>query len=203
MDKAYIKITSANGVPSLSFSISNKEKIMKMISGIIIGALLFVANVSLGEAAPKTDRMTIPFSISKTGHMLVTVTINDKKARFVVDTAAGASVIHTKQIKFLGLKTTKGNAKVRGLGTSTHTMENVNIPIMTIGKTQYRNPFFVALDLSHVEIAGDKDGFHGLIGSPFLQKYAAIINYEERTISLKYPEQKDSKTNKAIKSNKE
>jgi hypothetical protein len=171
---------------------------MKMISGIIVSAFIFAASASSGEADPKTDRVIIPFSFSRTGHILVAVTINDKKARFIVDTAAGASVIHTKQIESLGLKTSRGNEKVHGVGTSSHTMKNISVPIMTIGETQYRNPFFIAVDLSHVEGAGGKDGLQGLIGTTFLMKHAAIINYEKRTISLKYPEQKNSKANHPI-----
>ncbi|OVE81883.1 hypothetical protein BVY04_02230 [bacterium M21] len=176
---------------------------MKMTLGVIVATtLLFSATLNSKEAVVKTDRETIPFTMSKSGHILITVKINNRDAHLVVDTAAGTSVIHTKQTKSLKLKTSKGNSVARGLGTSSHVIKNVGVPVMTIGTVQYHNPYFIALNLSHVEAAGGKKGFHGLLGSPFLQKYAAIINYEKKTISLKRPEQKNNKAYKAIDSDK-
>ena len=72
-------------------------------------------------------------------------------------------------------------------------MEKVYIPAMSIRKERYLNSFFVVMDLSHVEQASD-NGFHGLLGSSFLQKYGAIIDYEQKTISLNLPN--NSKVNK-------
>jgi len=170
-----------------------------MRSYIAVFAVLAIFATVLGAetAVPKTDRIAVPFVITRTGHILVTVKINDKDANFVVDTAAGVSVIHTKQIKTLDLKASKGNAQVTGLGTASYVMKNVNVPTMTIGGIEYQKPFFVALDLSHVELATGNKDLHGLLGSTFLQKYAAIINYEAKTISLKHPLQtNNSKANK-------
>ena len=78
--------------------------------------------------------------------------------------------LNTEQIEALGLKAGKTNITVNGLGTSSYATESVSVPIMTIGKVGYHNPRFIALDLSHVERAGGKDGLHGLIGSTFLRK---------------------------------
>jgi len=167
---------------------------MRRLLGILICILLLAACVSSGNTASKTGRITVPFTISKTGHILIKANINNKDVYLVVDTAAGASVIHKKQVDYLNLKASKSTGSVaRGLGTSSYVMEKVYIPVMSIRKERYLNPFFIVLDLSHVEQASDK-GFHGLLGSPFLQKYGAIIDYEQKIISLNF--QNKSKVNK-------
>jgi hypothetical protein len=172
---------------------------MRVIMVVFICVMLLCTSERAEDTSSKTHRTTIPFLISKTGHIIVKVKINNKDACLVIDTAAGASVIHTKQIKYLGLKAIKGNVQVKGLGTSSHAMKRLKVSEMTIGKKKYLMSSFIALDLSHVEQAGGDKGFHGLLGSPFLQKYGAIINYEEKTLSLKCPQQ--THNNKANKTN--
>lgn len=163
---------------------------------VILICLLFLGTIAVeDETAPKTNRIIVPFVISNTGHIVMKAKINNKDACFVVDTAAGASVIHKKQVEYLGLKSGESLGEAQGLGTASHAMRNIDIPKMKIGKTQYMNPFFVVMDLSHVEHAADQ-GLHGLIGSPFLRKHGAIINYEKKTISLKLPK-------KSVNSNSE
>jgi len=157
----------------------------------MLGTLLFIlvscAAASGAEPDSGKGRLSVPFSISRTGHIVIKADIKGKDAYFVVDTAAGASVINQKSIRYLGLKpgaTVRGGAK--GLGTSSHATRQIAMPGITIQKVEYKNPYFVTMDLSHAEQASEK-GLHGLIGSPFLQKHGAIINYEQKTISLRLP----------------
>lgn len=140
------------------------------------------------ESLAESDRITVPFNVSQSGHIFIAVSINLKEANLLVDTAAGASVIHTKHADFLGLLTLNNirNIQVRGLGTSNYAMKNVEVPYLFIDDVVFDNPHFIALDLSHIEAAGDTD-IHGILGQSFLRNNNAIIDYEQKTISFTRP----------------
>ena len=171
---------------------------MRTYSEVFIYVMLLIGSGCSGATAHRTSRVIVPFTISKTGHIVIEAKINNKDVYLVVDTAAGASVIHKKQVKYLDLKAGKSTGDVRGLGTSSYTMQKIDIPVMSIETIKFLKPYFVVMDLSHVEVASDGP-FHGLIGSPFLQKYSAIIDYEKEIISLRLP--KTLEDNKANKTN--
>lgn len=159
---------------------------MRILSGLICSLVftLCIAEESLAES----DRITVPFNISQSGHIFIAVSINLKEANLLVDTAAGASVIHAKHADFLGLLTLNNtrNIQVRGLGTSNYAMRNVEVPFLFIEDVVFDNPHFIALDLSHVEAAGNTD-IHGILGQSFLINNNAIIDYEQKTISFTRP----------------
>ena len=60
---------------------------------------------------------------------------------------------------------------------------SVQLPRMLHDLTHENAVGTIARPLRDPKQASDK-GFHGLLGSPFLQKYGAIIDYEQKIISL-------------------
>ncbi|MDO7084406.1 aspartyl protease family protein [Pseudocolwellia sp. AS88] len=126
----------------------------------------------------------LEFEISETGHQFVEAKINGKLLRFILDTAAGASVLDRACLSELGIeeKTNKENAG--GLGTSDHEMGDIEVPAIELGGTLYENPSFISLNLEHVQVAGGEKGVHGLLGSPFLSKYKAVIDFGVNKIVL-------------------
>ena len=131
-------------------------------------------------------RFDIPFRITPSGHLVMDATINDKKVRFVIDTAAGRSVIDTHRVDELKIRIRKNSKsdKVSGLGASNFAMERLLPPRIQIGNLTIKNFSFISLDLGHVKKAGGRGGLHGLLGSDFLKRFDAVINYESRYLSL-------------------
>ena len=66
-------------------------------------------------------------------------------------------------------------------------MQRLIVPYVQLEKVRFPRPRFISLDLRHVKEAGGKRGMHGLLGSDFLKKYEAVIDYGMRTLSLATP----------------
>lgn len=124
--------------------------------------------------------------MTPTGHAIINVLINGKKARLVIDSAAGRSVIHSGRVNSFGIKkmTVVKRIEARGLGTSNHAVEQLQPPVMYIGKAIINNMPLISVDLTHVMEAGGKRGFDGLLGSDFLKRHGAVIDFEKRQLSF-------------------
>lgn len=134
------------------------------------------------------SRTRIPFTIRQSNHLIIEALINDTKARLIVDTAAGATVINASQLDKFHLKVRANSRKgdVKGLGTSSHVMEKILPPRLQIGKLVVEDQKFISLDLNHVMSSHGRWAIHGLLGCDFLRKHDAIIDYGKKLISLTY-----------------
>lgn len=117
---------------------------------------------------------------------MVEVLINGVKAKLIVDTAAGATVINASQLdKFhLNVKANSGKDNVKGLGTASHPMERILPPKLQAGSLVVTDHSFISLDLSHVMSSEGRWAIHGLLGCDFLRRHDAVINYVSRKITL-------------------
>lgn len=133
------------------------------------------------------DRVTVPLTVSKSGHILTTAEINGKKAYLMIDTGASSSVIHIGKIDSLGLECRDKKGKASGIGTSNYDMKEVIVPEMILNSVSYSNPEFDGLDLFHVERVDHNQTLDGIIGGDFLEKYEAVIDYRKKAMFLKKP----------------
>ena len=99
----------------------------------------------------KTNRIEVPLIFLKNNHFGIIAKINNKEACLLIDTGAGISIIHTKQVEYLGLKTDEGNIEVvvKGIGTSAHSSKNIIMSSMIIGRAEYKKPLFIDIDLPY------------------------------------------------------
>lgn len=121
--------------------------------------------------------------------------INKKVANIIIDTGASKTVLDKKRIgKFVTDKTfEKHDSLSSGLGTNTMESELALIKILTIGKLEIENYKTVLLDLSHVNESYGQIGLKavdGVLGSDILLKYNAVIDYEKKTLKLKFEKKK-------------
>ena len=154
---------------------------MKQYCGIFICMIILLGSGCAGISANKTRRVAVPFTMTKNDDLLIKAKINDKDVCFIVDTAAGTSTIHKKDIEYLGLKLGKSSNELRGLGTSSYTMHEVNVPVMSLGGMKFLKPSFIAVELHNIGVN------NGLLGSLFLRKHDAIIDFKKNIIFLKPP----------------
>lgn len=141
----------------------------------------------------------IPFkilSINGEGfHLTMKLFINGKHANIIIDTGASKTVFDKSRItKFIPNKNFDENEKLStGLGTSTMKSHMTKIKKMKIGEIEILNYETVLLDLSHVNKSYEQVGLkpiEGVLGSDILVEYKAIIDYEKKTLKLKYKKSK-------------
>jgi hypothetical protein len=129
----------------------------------------------------KAARITVPFELIKTQHMVVSVMVNGKGPyRLVFDTGAPDSLVSRKIRKEAGLVGTgggliplfgsEGNAKIKLIELGDLKAENVSCQIMD-------HPTVVAIG----KVAG---GLDGILGFTFYARYKMSIDYEKKLITF-------------------
>lgn len=133
-------------------------------------------------------------------HLLITIRVNGKPARLLIDTGASKTVFDKEMIvKFLSKEKFEKHDKLStGLGTGNMKSHLAVIGKISIGKTEIKNYKTVVIDLSHVNKAYKhmkQKPIDGVLGSDILKEYGAIINYGKALLLL-YPK-KSPVNNKA------
>ncbi len=128
-------------------------------------------------------------------HLMVEADFNhEHKGCLVIDTGASKTVIDesfvndiVKDVEEIETEESSGiNGQISGAKTGI-------IPQLGFGKLVLKNYKCLMLDLSHINSIYEKMGkprIAGLVGSDFLIKYGAIINYKKRTLTLYQRKQK-------------
>ncbi len=123
--------------------------------------------------------------ITPTGHITTSILVNGKPCLFMIDTGAGATVIdRTKQDRF-GLKLTHSSDYAAGIGSvsalaGTEAMMTINGHNIQVDSLYLMDISFVNAELKKHQ--GRK--VDGLLGSDFLKKHHAIIDYGKKKIIL-------------------
>jgi len=122
-------------------------------------------------------------------HLFIELKIEKKKVRLLLDTGASKTVFDKKKVlRFVKEKNIKKNeSKSVGLGVSEVETKIVKLKNLKIGKLKINKMEVAVLDLNHVNQTYAQIKLHeidGVLGSDFLMKYKAVINYEKGTLSL-------------------
>ncbi len=120
----------------------------------------------------------VPLRELLTGHHLVDVTINGRKAPFVLDTGANASVLHAPYVPELGLKVGRAPAAAFGLGGALKA-GSASFDSLEIGRVPIRQHHIITADLSQIAnllgpISGGK--VYGIIGQDIMKEHRAVID---------------------------
>ncbi len=128
------------------------------------------------------------FDISTSQHAIISVCINGKEGRFVLDTGASSTCIEVTFVSFFGLEIEKSTEKAFGVVTSdgvdTFTAKCNNF---CIGNWQSNDLRIIALDLSHVNQSLATTGtpkIHGVLGADVLLQAKALIDYNHKKLYL-------------------
>lgn len=138
----------------------------------VIPAIIFLASIAGAQT------LTVPVKIER-GQILVTVRVNEKEARLLLDTGAGVTLV--------GPKFARGTVEVERLdieqqaGMSQASIRRVTI---TLGQITIKDHAVGVLDMTDVNRrTGDR--IDGLLGQDVLRRFRSVrINFEEKTLEL-------------------
>ena len=120
-------------------------------------------------------------------HLQVNILINNKPARFLIDTGASKTVFDINTIGnfIVDIKPEIQDALSTGLGTNTMLSHKAKINRFKIGQLEIFDFDAILLDLSHVNKSYTQLGLpdiQGVLGGDLLLKYKAVINYHEKNL---------------------
>ena len=124
--------------------------------------------------------------ITHTGHITTSIPVNGKPCLFMIDTGAGATVIDKSKQDRFGLKPTHSSDYAAGIGSvsalaGTEAMMTINGHNIQVDSLYLMDISFVNAELKKHQ--GRK--VDGLLGSDFLKKHHAIIDYGKKKLYLK------------------
>jgi len=125
----------------------------------------------------------------KNYHLFIHIKIGKQTSRLMIDTGASKTVFDsTCVLKFVKKKDLQPNkSKSVGLGTSDVETKIVEINNLKLGTMKVKKLEIAVLDLSHVNHSYEEiklPKIDGVLGSDFLMKYNAVINYPKALLKL-------------------
>jgi predicted aspartyl protease len=122
-------------------------------------------------------------------HLLVSIRVNRKGARLLIDTGASKTVFDkTRSTQYFSKSAFEKHDKLStGLGTSTMKSHLAVIESIFLGKIEVRGYKTVVIDLSHVNTAYaqlKQKPIDGVLGSDILKKYNAVIDFGKKKLIL-------------------
>ena len=122
-------------------------------------------------------------------HLSIAAHMNGKKIHLLIDTGASLTVFDKERFEKIAkdAKIDKNKHDATGLGTSNMKAFEVVLKKFAVGKLEVKNYRIGLLDLSHVNksyASIGKKPIDGVLGSEFMKKFNAVINYEKKTISF-------------------
>ena len=120
----------------------------------------------------------VPLRELSTGHHLVDVTLNGRKATFILDTGANLSVVHAPTARRLGLPEKGAPAGAFGLGGGMKAQQ-VKLESLVIGGVPIRGSRIMTSDLSQlVQMLGtlSRSEIAGLIGQDVMKEHRAVVD---------------------------
>ena len=135
----------------------------------------------------------VPFFKTRTGHITVTLQVNGKPCVFLVDTGGGATLIDISKKDRYQLSPQAVRDYAAGIGSATPLVRTTGI--FSINGTEFRNDSLFLMDISYVNAEFKKTRSRqvdGVLGTDFLEKHKAIIDYSRSALYLKTnPDGKD------------
>lgn len=141
---------------------------------------------SLAAMLERRGYRRIQLQALATGHSVVDVHLNGADARFVVDTGAGATVVHGAWALAAGFGEGATQEDATGLG-GTQTASLHAVDDLRIGDFDADVREVMVLDLSDViDALSDKCGVqvHGVVGQDVLQRHRAVLTMEDAAMYL-------------------
>jgi hypothetical protein len=125
----------------------------------------------------------------KNFHLFVNVIINKIEGRLLVDTGASKTVMDSERVlRFIKQDKVKPNeSKSVGLGVTEMETHIASLPKFRIGKLELNKYKVAVLPLGHVNSTYSMlqiPPIDGVLGSDFLMKYKAVIDYSKSVLKL-------------------
>jgi predicted aspartyl protease len=125
-------------------------------------------------------------------HIIIVATINEKKARLLIDTGASRTVFDAERIKAFLPKDNHNFEKIdklsTGLGTNTMESHSVVLDEFRLGETAFTDYLAVVLNMEHVNRSYVMLGhppIDGVLGGDLLHQLKAVIDYRKKEVKWK------------------
>lgn len=158
-------------------------------------ALLAAGALALPQPAESTPACRPGFAPIKmtalaSGHHSVSVMLNGRPAAFLVDTGAGATIIHTPYLERFALSRGAG-AGVATNPTGKLRFDPVAVKGFAVGGTRTRLNKIYAMDISYLVdavSAASPERIEGLVGQDVLRDQKAIVDLDKSILYLADPD---------------
>lgn len=171
-----------------------------MIYVAIIIFLLLVGDLALqyyNKWKIKSLSINIKETLEKVGYPLITVENNGYDAYFLIDTGANSNIINSRVIEDFSYTPIEGNVSMMGVEGKNQKGELVKFDFKFKNKYNMTDIFQVT-DIKGLDMIFSDTEFTviGILGTPFLEKYGCIINFNDFII---YPNAKKLKNDISCK----
>ena len=135
----------------------------------------------------------VPLFKTRTGHITVTLQVNGKPCVFLVDTGGGATLIDIDKKDKYKLVPLSVKDYAAGIGSATPLVRTMGT--FGVNGAEVRNDSLFLMDISYINAEFKKyrsQQVDGVLGTDFLEKHKAIIDYSRSALYLKAnPDGKD------------
>lgn len=128
----------------------------------------------------------LPLFKTRTGHITVSLQVNGKPCVFLVDTGGGATLIDISKKDLYQLEPQAVRDYAAGIGSASPLVRTTGV--FGINGTEIRNDSLFLMDISYVNAEFRKTRSRrvdGVLGTDFLERYHAVIDYSRLTLYLK------------------
>lgn len=128
----------------------------------------------------------LPLFKTRTGHITVSLQVNGKPCVFLVDTGGGATLIDISKKDLYQLEPQAIRDYAAGIGSASPLVRTTGV--FGINGMEIRNDSLFLMDISYVNAEFKETRSRrvdGVLGTDFLERYHAIIDYSRLTLYLK------------------
>ena len=128
----------------------------------------------------------LPIFKTRTGHITVTLQVNGKPCVFLVDTGGGATLIDLSKKDQYGLEVQALRDYAAGIGSASPLVRTTGV--FGINGKEIRNDSLFLMDISYINAEFKRNRSRrvdGVLGTDFLEKHKAIIDYSRSALYLK------------------
>ena len=128
----------------------------------------------------------LPLFKTRTGHITVSLQVNGKPCVFLVDTGGGATLIDISKKDQYQLEPQAVRDYAAGIGSASPLVRTTGV--FGINGTEMRNDSLFLMDISYVNAEFRKTRSRrvdGVLGTDFLERCHAVIDYSRLTLYLK------------------
>lgn len=148
------------------------------------------APAAAAVAACRPGFSPIPMKALASGHHAVSVMLNGKPAAFLVDTGAGATIIHAPYLARFALSPASAPGTASNVSGKVR-FDQVAVTAFAVGGTRTRLSRIYAMDLSYLVDAinlSSSDPIQGLVGQDVLRDQKAVIDVDKSILYLADPD---------------
>ena len=123
---------------------------------------------------------------TRTGHITATISVNGKPCVFLIDTGGGATLIDKSKRQKFGLEASKTGDYAAGIG-SVSALVRTSATFQINGYDIEEKDLYL-MDISYINSEFRKNHARlvdGVLGTDFLDKYGAVIDYAQQRLYLK------------------